>query len=149
MAEARCPRYYWDLRAARASAARGQTPYTPAVSALFGLRAALRLMAAEGLPAIVQRHNLVAAHTRRGLRALGLRLFAAEDCASPTVTALYVPDGTSAVAIKHRLLDEFGIAVAAGMGSFKEQVLRIAHMGYCTTSDIDNVLLALDTVLSS
>jgi aspartate aminotransferase-like enzyme len=149
MAQARCPRYYWDLRTARASAAKGQTPFTPAVSALFGLRAALRQMAQEGLPAIVARHRLLGAQTRAGLQARGLRLFAAEECASPTMTAICVPEGASAVEIKRRLLSEGGVAVAAGMGSVKGQILRIAHMGYCTPADIDNVLAALDRVLNS
>ncbi len=34
---AQMPRVYWDLREARAWAAKGQTPWTPAVSVLFGL----------------------------------------------------------------------------------------------------------------
>jgi aspartate aminotransferase-like enzyme len=148
MAQARCPRFYWDLRTARTSAAKGQTPFTPAVSALFGLRAALRCMTKEGLPAIVERHRALAAQTRNGLQALGLRLFAAEGCASPTLTAVHVPAGVSAVELQRRLLSEHGVVVAAGMGSANDKILRIAHMGYCTPSDIDDVLLSLDKVLN-
>jgi aspartate aminotransferase-like enzyme len=147
MAQARCARFYWDLREARTYAAEGQTPFTPAVSALYGLRAALRRMADEGLPAIVQRHQLLAARTRHGLQALGLRLFAAEGCASPTLTAVRVPEGVSAVGLEHRLLSEHGVAVAAGMGSNRDKILRIAHMGYCAPADIDEVLVSLDRVL--
>jgi aspartate aminotransferase-like enzyme len=148
VAQARCPRFYWDLRTARAFAAKGQTPFTPALSTLFGLRAALRGMAEEGLPAIVERHRALAAQTRNGLRALGLRLFPAEGCASPTLTAVHVPEGVSALELKRRLLSEHGVAVAAGMGSTKDKVLRIAHLGYCSPSDMDNVLLSLERVLS-
>ncbi len=149
MEQARCPRFYWDLRTARASASRGQTPYTPAVTTLFGLRAALRRMASEGLPAIVRRHQHLAGQTRQGLRALGLRLFVADECASPTMTAVCVPEGASGVEIKRRLLSEHGIAIAAGMGNIKDQILRIAHMGYCTPADIDSVLLALGRVMNA
>jgi len=149
MAQARCPRFYWDLRAARASALRGQTPYTPAVSTLFGLRAALRRMVGEGLPAIVQRHLALAAQTRQGLQALGLRLWVAAGCASPTMTSVCVPDDASAVEIKRRLAQEHGVVVAAGMGAFKERILRIAHMGYCSPADIDSVLLALAKVMNA
>jgi len=148
MAQASCPRFYWDLRTARASAAKGQTPYTPAVSTLFGLRSALRRMEEEGLPAIEKRHQILAAQTRSGLKSLGLRLFADEACASPTMTAAYTPEGTSAVEVKRRLLSEHGVAIAAGMGDFKDRVLRIAHMGYCQASDIDSVLSGLGTVLN-
>jgi aspartate aminotransferase-like enzyme len=147
MAEARCPRFYWDLRTARTYAAKGQTPFTPAVSALFGLREALRRMREEDLPAIVERHRSLAAQTRKGLQALGLRPLAAEASASPTVTAVHVPAGVSAVELRGWLWSEHGVAVAAGMGAAKDRVLRVAHMGYCTPADIDNVLLALGTVL--
>jgi aspartate aminotransferase-like enzyme len=149
IAQARCPRFYWDLGTLRAFAAKGQTPFTPAVSALFGLRVALRCMADEGLPAIAERHRALAAQTRNGLRALGLRLFAADGCASPTLTTVHVPAGVSAVELKRQLLVEHGVAVAAGMGSSRDKVLRIAHMGYCAPADIDSVLLSLESVLKS
>lgn len=149
MAQATCPRFYWDLRAVRSFALKGQTPFTPAVSAVFGLRAALRMMAEEGLPAITRRHATLAMQTRNGLRALGLRLFAAEQCASPTMTAVRVPEGTSALDVKQRLLSEHAVAVAAGMGSVSDKVLRIAHMGYCTPAEIGNVLLSLEQVLNA
>jgi len=148
MEGARCPRFYWDLRTMRTFAIRGQTPYTPAVSTFFALRAALRRMADEGLPAIVRRHQQLAARTRDGLRALGLPLLAADDCASPTMTAACVPEGVSAVTIKGRLLNEHGVAISAGMGALKDTILRIAHMGYCTPADTDAVLLALARVLN-
>jgi aspartate aminotransferase-like enzyme len=35
--KATLPRFYWDLRTARKSLEKGQTPYTPPVSLYFGL----------------------------------------------------------------------------------------------------------------
>ena len=63
------------------------------------------------------------------------------------MTAVYMPDGVSATDVVRALREEHNIAVAAGMGSYKEHVLRIAHMGYCSSGDIDQVLVALRTVL--
>jgi aspartate aminotransferase-like enzyme len=146
-ARARCPRYYWDLRKAREHAQKGQTPFTPAVTALYGLREALRSMSAEGLPALVQRHADLSTRLRRGLRALGLELLAADACASPTVTAVRAPVGSLASDLKRRLQAEHDIVVSVGMGQLKEQVLRIAHMGYCTPQDIDEVLQAFADLL--
>jgi len=143
MPEARCPRLYWDLAQARAFAQRGQTPFTPAVSVLCGLRVALAGMALEGLPTIAARHRALAQRLRTGVRSLGLGLLAADACASPTVTAVCMAKGVSAVDVKRRLLAKHGVAVSAGMGILKDRVLRIAHLGYCRVEDIDEVLAAL------
>ena len=51
-AAATLPRSYWDFGAMRRYQERGQTPYTPAISILYGLREALRLIEAEGLDKI-------------------------------------------------------------------------------------------------
>ena len=147
ISQAQCPRYYWDLLSARAFAAKGQTPFTPAVSSLYGLRASLASMVREGLPSIVARHRRLADQLRDGLKTLGLRLFADQAHASPTVTALYAPQGVSAVEMKRRLMAEHGIAVAAGVGRFKDNVLRIAHMGYCSSADMEKVLIGLRALL--
>ncbi len=146
VSQARCPRFYWDLNAAHSYAEKGQTPFTPAVSALYGLHASLRSMASEGLPAIVARHERLAAHLRTGLQGLGLRVFADQAVASPTVTAVCVPAGTTASEMQHRLADG-GVEVATGQGLLREQILRIAHMGYCDSGDLDHVLRALGALL--
>ncbi|OQB27178.1 MAG: Soluble hydrogenase 42 kDa subunit [Chloroflexi bacterium ADurb.Bin180] len=144
---ARCPRYYWDLREARKYARKGQTPFTPAVNALAGLDAALELMVQEGLETIVQRHRDLARQTRAGLRALGFAMLASDQDASPTLTAARVPVGLSATEIKKRLLRDYGVAVAAGMGELKEQIIRVAHMGYCSEENISQLLAALKGLL--
>jgi aspartate aminotransferase-like enzyme len=144
---ARCPRYYWDLTSAREYASKGQTPFTPALSAMYGLCAALRSMSREGLPAIVARHLSLRDQLRAGLRALGLRLFAEDACASPTVTAVWLPSGVSAEEIRLEMARR-GVAVAAGMGAFKDQLLRIAHLGHCSPGDIEQVLGALREALA-
>jgi len=145
---AACPRFYWDLVAARDYARRRQTPYTPAVSTLFALNASLLRMREEGLAAIVARHKLLAQRLRKGVRQLGLGLLASNADASPTVTAVRLPEGMPASEVKRRLSAEHGIAVASGKGALKDRVLRIAHMGYCGSADIDAVLTALEKVLS-
>ncbi len=144
---ARCPRYYWDLVAAREYAKTGQTPFTPALSAIYGLCAALRSMTKEGLHAIEVRHQSLREQLRAGLRALGLRLFADDACASPTVTAVYMPTGVSAAEVRSHMAQQ-GVAVAVGMGAFKDQLLRIAHLGHCSAADIEGVLDALREALA-
>jgi aspartate aminotransferase-like enzyme len=143
---ASCPRYYWDLREAKRYARKGQTPFTPAVSALAGLGEALELMADEGLPAIVARHRRQASQMRSGLRQLGFGLLAQGECASPTVTAALMPKGLAATDLKRRLLAEQGVVIAAGMGELKDKVIRVAHMGFCTDQDVQASLDAIEAV---
>jgi aspartate aminotransferase-like enzyme len=142
MPEARCPRFYFDLAAARTFAAKGQTPFTPAVSVLYALHVSLRLMAAEGLEAIVARHRRLAAQTRAGLQSLGFRLFAEESHASPTVTASYVPEGITGSELKERVAG-WGVQIATGQGPFKDKLVRVAHLGYCSEQDIVETLAAI------
>ncbi len=148
MERATCPRFYWDLRAARRYAERGQTPWTPAVGVLYGLRAALQMMRAEGLEAVYARHRRVAERIREGARALGLELFGNPAHASDTVTALRVPDGKDGEALVARLREQ-GVVVAGGQGKLKGKVLRIGHMGYVDLGDAELVLEALSRALAA
>src|SRR5262249_31727150 len=50
------PRFSFDLRRARASLEKGETPFTPPVSLIVGLREALAMINEEGLPAVLARH---------------------------------------------------------------------------------------------
>ncbi|MGQ9682264.1 MAG: pyridoxal-phosphate-dependent aminotransferase family protein [Anaerolineae bacterium] len=145
-AQATCPRYYWDLREAKKWAEKGQTPWTPAVGTMFALRAALQMMRAEGMEAIYARHRRVAQHMRAGGAALGLELFADPAHASDTVTTLRVPAGTDGEALVKRVREQ-GVVIAGGQGRLKGQVVRVGHMGYVDTSDIDQVLAALAVAL--
>lgn len=143
---ATCPRFYFDLRAARRSAERGQTPWTPAVSLLFSLRAALAMMRQEGLEAIFARHRRVAQEMREGAQVLGLELFADPAHASDTVTTLKIPAGMDGEALVARVREQ-GVVVAGGQGKLKGQVLRVGHLGLVNAADIDQVLRALGLAL--
>jgi len=91
--EARMPRFYFDFSHMRRSMERDQTPYTPALPQLFGLRESLAMIREEGLERSFRRHARLAEATRRGVEALGLKLFADRAHASPSVTAVSAPAG--------------------------------------------------------
>jgi len=81
METTKSPRYYFDLRKERKSAAKAETAYTPATSLFAGLAAALdyvRQMGdgnlAAGRKALVDSAEMCAAMTRAGVEALGLKL---------------------------------------------------------------------------
>src|SRR5574342_216157 len=70
--ESRLPKYYFNFVSERKAIEKNQSAYTPAVSLVVGLREALRLILAEGLPAVFARHDRLARATRAGVQALGL-----------------------------------------------------------------------------
>src|SRR5277367_3538330 len=93
------PRYYFDLRKERKSAAKGETAYTPATSLFAALGAALDFIRgmgdgdlAAGREALVDSAELAAEMTRTGVQALGLKLFAPSAPAA-AVTAVLSPAG--------------------------------------------------------
>src|SRR6476659_7265835 len=85
------PRFYFDLRKERKSAAKGETAYTPATSLFAALGAALEFVRgmgkgdlAKGREEVVNNAELCAAMTRAGATALGLKLFASSPAAALT-----------------------------------------------------------------
>jgi aspartate aminotransferase-like enzyme len=144
--EARLPRFYWDFAEAKRYLDKGETPYTPAVSLLYGLQASLRLIMEEGLPVVFARHERIRDMVREGARGLGFTPFAPNEIASRTVTALYAPQGLSAREIVASTRER-GIVLAGGQGRYEQTLLRIGHMGFVTERDIEQLLEVLRAVV--
>jgi aspartate aminotransferase-like enzyme len=145
--EAKMPRFYLDLGRHKEALERGQTPWTPALSVLFGLDVALEMMEAEGLENIFARHARIGEMTRQGVKALGLRLLADERYASNTVTAVVVPDGVDERVLRRLLEDEYGVVLAGGQGKLSGKIFRIGHLGWVTEEDIRDTLDSLAQAL--
>ena len=122
------PRVYWDLAEARKWAEKGQTPWTPAVSVLFGLRVGVRRLLAEGREQTWARHAAIAAAVQAGLEALGLTLVAAPQDRSSTVTAAWLPEGLDWAPFNAAMRAK-GLVVAGGQGAWAGRILRFGHMG--------------------
>ena len=143
--EARLPKFYFDFAKERKAIAGNQSAYTPAVSLVVGLRESLRLILAEGLPAVFARHDRLARAARAGVQALGLALFA--DVPGPACTAVKAPGGNDGGAIVKGLRKR-GITIAGGQGSMKGTMFRISHMGYVDAFDVLTALAGLEAVLA-
>src|SRR3954468_5785362 len=85
MDAATSPRYYFDLRKERKSAAKGETAYTPATSLFAALGAALEFIRgmgkgdlAKGREDLINNAELCAEMTRAGAKSLGLNLYASK-----------------------------------------------------------------------
>ena len=144
--EAKCPRYYFDLRKELKSQSKADTAYTPAVSMIMGLRASLDIIKREGLENIFARHALLSKATREAMKALGLELLASES-PSEAVTAVKVPPGIDGGAITKTLRDKYGVTIAGGQSQLKGKIFRISHMGYVSKADMLLVIGMVEVVL--
>ena len=127
---AKCARAYWDWTPVLERNRRGEFPYTPATALLFGLREAIQILTAEGLPAVFARHARLAEACRRAVRALGLELLCRDPAEhSNTLTAVVMPTGFDSdayIAHANRTLD---MSLGVGLGDVKGKVFRIGHLG--------------------
>jgi aspartate aminotransferase-like enzyme len=143
---AKMPRFYWDFGKARSYLEKGQNPWTPAVSVIFGLRVALDMMLKEGQANIVERHARVARAAREGVKSLGLSLFADEAYASNTVTAV-TANGFDAKKLNKIMREEHQVVLAGGQQKLDGKIFRIGHLGWVTEDDIAKVMVALKVAL--
>ena len=147
------PRYYFDLRKERKSAAKGESAYTPATSLFAALGAALEFIrgmgngdVAKGREVLVDNAEVCAAMTRAGAQALGLKLYATSPAAA--LTAICSPDGIDSGKIVKEFRESFDAVVANGQGEMKGQIFRIAHIGYYDYLDTIGILGALEHVVA-
>lgn len=145
--EAKMPRFYWDLGKAKTYLEQGQTPWTPAVSVMYGLDVSLEKMMEEGLEGIFNRHARLAQKARDGAKGLGLSLFANEEVASNTVTAINVPESIDAKNLLKTVQEDCDVVLAGGQGSLSGKIFRIGHLGYVSDDDITIVIDALSATL--
>ena len=142
-AETASPRFYFDLNSERKGQAKGSTAYTPAVSLVFGLCAALKLMREEGLERVYARHDRMARATRAATTAMGLELLS-PDNPSPAATGFYVPEGTDGDVLLDYLRARMGITFAEGQDHLQGKVIRIAHVGHMGAFDVIVAISALE-----
>ncbi len=115
--------------------------HTAPITMIYALREGLRLLHEEGLGPRWERHRRNHRALKAGLTALGLTYTAAEGHQLPQLNAVRIPPGVDDLAVRKRLLTEFGIEIGGGLGDFKGKAWRIGLMGY--GSRPDNVLLLL------
>lgn len=134
---AKLPRSYWDWERMLDLNAEGWFPYTPATNLFFGLEAALDMLREEGLEGVWRRHARFGAATRAAVEAWGLELQCAVSAdRSDVLTAVRVPEGHDADALRALVLGRFDLVLGSGLGKLKGRVFRIGHLG-----DLNDLML--------
>jgi pyridoxamine---pyruvate transaminase len=105
----------------------GKFPFTPSVSDLHGIEAAVDELLEEGLEASIERHARAAAACRAGVRAMELELWPRSDgITAACVTAIAVPEGLTDVEVRAHCRDRYGVMISSGQGA--GNLVRIGHM---------------------
>ncbi|WP_030670113.1 pyridoxal-phosphate-dependent aminotransferase family protein [Streptomyces sp. NRRL B-1347] len=128
---ARLPRSFWDWAPILDANAAGFFPYTPATNLLYGLAEALAMLAEEGVEQVWARHARHAAATRAAVRGWGLDVLCADAREhSGSLTAVLLPDGQDADAVRKIVLERFDMSLGTGLGRLAGKVFRIGHLGH-------------------
>jgi serine---pyruvate transaminase len=145
MASAKLPSFYFDLRRALKSYEKNDTPWTPAVSLIIGVDAALQMIRGEGIEAIWKRHERLAVALRSGMTALGLKLFSSSP--SFAVTPVWLPEGVEWKTFNKALKTDNGITIAGGQDDYAGKIFRVSHLGYYDELDMVTVAAAIERAL--
>ncbi|WP_424814377.1 pyridoxal-phosphate-dependent aminotransferase family protein [Roseococcus sp. YIM B11640] len=141
------PRFYFDFRKALAAAEKQETPFTPSVSHVAALHAALGLIETETLPRVLARHRRLADALRAGGAALGLREFTQAALRSATVVVFEVPQGLAGGDIVRLMYQRHAAVIAGARNRLQGRVIRIGVMGGHDEATILTDLLQLESVL--
>jgi alanine-glyoxylate transaminase / serine-glyoxylate transaminase / serine-pyruvate transaminase len=134
---ARLPRAYWDWDLALTASQTGETSHTPSSNMIVALRAALDLLAAEGLEGVFARHRRLAGAVRAAVVAWGLSFVCTHvEARSDTVTAILLSEEVADADVRAGLLERFGVTFGGGLGRLSGRCLRVGHLG-----DVDELMI--------
>jgi alanine-glyoxylate transaminase/serine-glyoxylate transaminase/serine-pyruvate transaminase len=132
------PHSYWSWDSMLELNKKGYFPYTPSTNILYGLDEALCMLLDEGLANVFDRHSRLARATQLAVAGWGLENLCVnpEECSNST-TAVLMPEGHDADALRNVILDRFNMSLGMGLGKVKGTVFRIGHIG-----DFNELMLA-------
>jgi aspartate aminotransferase-like enzyme len=120
---------------------------TPPVNEVLALHEATEIALEEGTELRFDRHRRIAAAVRRGLEALGLRLFTESDCLADTLSVVRYPDGVDDASFRQSMAGR-GVVVAGALGPIAGQAFRIGHMGNIGPAEVFRTLEAIESSLA-
>jgi alanine-glyoxylate transaminase/serine-glyoxylate transaminase/serine-pyruvate transaminase len=152
-AQAKIPRFYYDWTAMLERRFRSFTGSVPIVP-FFGMVESIRLIEQEGLENVWSRHARLGAATRAAVRGWGNSNRGVElYCRNParysdSVTAVLVPEGFSADAVREILRESYNVSTGGGLSDLNGKVFRIGHMGDLNEPMILGTLAAVEMALT-
>lgn len=142
----RIPSHYGNLKRHRKTyKEKGQTPNTPAISVFWAIQRCYDQIDKEGgIPASVEKHRVISEYVRKRVVEMGLELIPEKGFESWSLTAF---KHAKAAEVKKRMADKYGIFIVRCKGDFKDNGLRIAHMGLFERKNLEIALDMLERVV--
>ena len=139
--------YYLDLKRHHEISQRlSQTPFTPAVSNIFALDAALDELLKEGPVYRIRHYRSINRRIRQALRRMGLEQLTSTGHESHTITTLGVPDYISFAELYQEMKSR-GYIIYNCREHLESRFFQIANMGELTDEMIQGFLDTLTLVL--
>ena len=135
------PRFYFEWKKLK-----GAVPFTPALSLLFELDAALDYIHSQGMDRIFVRRAQVAERIRDLVRRSGMEVYALKP--GNGITGVIPPQGFDIAGLRRRLERDFGIQIAGGLGKIKDTVFRIGHVGHVTDEELEYFVQSFELCLN-
>lgn len=145
--------FYWDWTQREGPRHYNKYCGTPPEHLLFGLRKAMDMLFEEGLPAVFERHRILAEATRRAVGvwaeggALAFNVVEPRARANSVTTVLLEgADPADLIGFADR---ELGVVLGIGIGDLGGQAFRIAHMGHVNAPMILGTLSVVEASLAA
>jgi len=138
--KSRTPRYYFDWKKLE-----GTVPFTPALSLLLQVDAALDYIHREGMERIFARRAEIAETIRNLVRRSGMEVYALKP--GNGITGVIPQAGFDIGGFKRRLEKDFGIQIAGGLGKLKDKTFRIGHVGHLTDEEVEYFIQSFERCL--
>ena len=140
--------YYFDLMTYEKSYLKDQTPTTPSISHLFGLKYVLSKIFTEGIDNRWERHLKMAKHTRNWALNHEQGLFPEQGFESSTLTCIKNNQNWNIDNLNEKLIER-GFRMDRGYGPLRGKAFRIAHMGNIYQNDLDEYLDSIDEIIKN
>lgn len=140
--------YYFDFIEFAKNAEKNNTPSTPCISLLHGLRFILDGIAAEGFENRLARHRETNAMIHEWGARHGFELLAPEGRRSFALTCFKTPEGFDLSAFIKALKTKHHFAINGGYGKIKGLTFRISNMGNETRESMQELIDAMNDVLA-
>ena len=141
--------YYFDFLEFEKNHAKNNTPSTPCISLLHGLRFILEGVASEGFENRIARHRETNAMIHEWGARHGFELLAPEGRRSFALTCFKTPEGFDLSAFIKALKTKHHFAINGGYGKIKGLTFRISNMGNETRESMQELIDAMDDVMPS
>jgi len=127
--------YFLDLLTYEKYYLKNQTPTTPSIPHMYGLKKVIEIIEEEGLENRWNRHKEMAFYTREWAKDLGQEFFTENDSFSHTITCIKNIKKWDIEKINKKLLS-LGYRMDRGYGKYRYKTFRIPHMGNIYMDDL-------------